>query len=173
MSHKTPNYRPNVIDIEASGLGTGSYPIEVGVVLGCGSNYCSLITPASAWQHWDRQAEQVHGISRDTLFMYGKPIKVVATELNQFLADKTVYSDGWVVDKPWLSELFYQSGFQPRFFVSALEMILKEEQMEIWSPTKAKVIEDMALTRHRASADALIIQETYVRTRQVGLVTSD
>lgn len=159
--------RPNVIDIEASGFGFDSYPIEVGVVLANGQKYCALIKPASDWSYWDVQAEQVHGLSRETLISSGKPISLVASELNDFLAGKTVYSDGWVVDKPWLSRLFYQCGVQPGFYLSALEMILKEAQMDIWSQTKRQVIQDLALMRHRASTDALIIQETYARTRQL------
>ncbi len=156
--------RPNVLDFEASGFGVESYPIEVGVVLGSGQKYCALIKPASNWIYWDQQAERVHGLSREILLDRGKPIAVVATELNAFLAEKTVYSDGWVVDKPWLSRLFYQSGVKPSFYLSALEMILKEQQMEIWTQTKRQVIDDLALVRHRASTDALIIQETYDRT---------
>ncbi|WP_446808422.1 hypothetical protein ACH50O_14110 [Methylomonas sp. 2BW1-5-20] len=159
--------RPNVIDFEASGFGFDSYPIEVGVVLGSGQKYCALIKPASNWLYWDAQAEQVHGLSRDTLISRGKSIALVAAELNAFLADQTVYSDGWVVDKPWLSRLFYQSGVKPTFYLSALEMILKEAQMDIWTQTKQQVIQDLALMRHRASTDALIIQETYARTRQL------
>jgi putative intracellular protease/amidase len=159
--------RPNVLDFEASGLGTYSYPIEVGVVMSSGEKYCSLIFPASDWQYWDDQAEKVHGITRDTLFKYGKPITTVTTELNALLSEKTVYSDGWVVDKPWLTQLFYKSGSEPSFSLSALEMILKEPQMAIWSQTKSEVINDLALRRHRASADALIIQETFNRTLRV------
>lgn len=161
------DHRPNVIDFEASGLGRDSYPIEVGVVLSNGASYCSLIEPAADWRHWDAQAEQIHGITRDKLFSYGKPIATVAGELNRFLAEQTAYSDGWVVDKPWMSLLFCKSGFEPKFYLSALEMILKEAQMDLWSQVKAQVILDLALTRHRASADALIIQETFVRTRQL------
>jgi hypothetical protein len=63
-----------------------------------------------------------------------------------------------------LTQLFYKSGSEPSFSLSALEMILKEPQMAIWSQTKSEVINDLALTRHRASADALIIQETFNRT---------
>ncbi len=132
-----------------------------------GEKYCSLIFPAADWQYWDDQAEKVHGITRDTLFKSGKPITTVTTELNALLSEKTVYSDGWVVDKPWLTQLFYKSGFEPSFSLSALEMILKEPQMAIWSQTKYEVINDLALTRHRASADALIIQETFNRTLRV------
>lgn len=156
-----------MIDFEASGLGTYSYPIEVGVVMSSGQKYCSLIFPASDWQFWDDQAEKLHGITRDALFKYGKPITTVTKELNALLSEKTVYSDGWVVDKPWLTQLFYKSGSEPSFYLSALEMILKEPQMTIWSQTKSEVINDLALTRHRASADALIIQETFNRTLRV------
>lgn len=158
-------FRPNIIDFEASGFGVESYPIEVGVVLSSGQKYSTLINPASDWLYWDQKAEQVHGLCVEDLRAHGKPITTVARELNSFLADRTVYSDGWVVDKPWLSKLYYQCGMTPSFFLSPLENILKEHQMEIWTQTKLQVIADLALTRHRASTDALIIQETFVRTR--------
>lgn len=48
-------------------------------------------------------------------------------------------------------------------------MILKEEQMAIWSEIKNEVIGDLALQRHRASVDAFIIQETFARTRQLAV----
>lgn len=161
------NLRPNIVDFEASGFGEDSYPIEVGVVLSNGDKYCALIKPASQWGFWDKQAEQIHGLSRELLYEYGKPIQVVAAELNMFLAGRVVYSDGWVVDKAWLSRLSYDSGIQPSFFLSPLEMILKEEQMEIWSQIKREVIDELALQRHRASSDALIVQETFARTKQL------
>lgn len=161
--------RPHIIDFEASGFGVDSYPIEVGVVLANGEKYCALIKPAADWQHWDMQAERVHGLSRDLLLEHGKPIPVVAAELNAFIAGRTVYSDGWVVDKPWQSRLFYYAGLQACFQLSALEMILNEQQMALWSQTKREVIGELTLTRHRASTDALIIQETFARTRQSAL----
>jgi len=160
-------YRPNVIDCEASGFGKDSYPIEVGVVLSNGMHYCSLIIPEPEWLHWDLQAEKIHGLSREQLFSSGKPITTVASKLNEFLSEKTVYSDAWVVDSPWMIELFYKSGLKPKFYIRALEMILKEPQMDIWSKIKSQVIDDLALTRHRASSDALIIQETFIRTQEI------
>jgi hypothetical protein len=162
-----PLFRPNIIDFEASGFGNESYPIEVGVALSSGQIYCTLIKPASNWMYWDQKAEQVHGLSVEVLRAHGKPINIVARELNSFLADSTLYSDGWVVDKPWLSKLYYQCGMTPSFFLSPLENILKENQMEIWTQTKLQVIADLALIRHRASSDALIIQETFTRTLQI------
>lgn len=159
-NHKTLN----IIDVEASGLGKGSYPIEIGIVLESGERYCSLILPEEDWTHWDEKAAQVHNISRKTLRLYGKPVDEVATELNTLFHRKTLYTDGWVVDKPWLTLLFHRAKKQMAFYVSPLEIMLSEEQMSIWDDVKKEVIQEMNLTRHRATNDARIIQETYLRT---------
>ena len=158
--------RPYIIDLEASGFGPYSYPIEVGLALESGSKFCSLITPAPDWTHWDLEAEKVHRVPRDILEAYGKPAAQVALSLNELLRNMTVYSDGWVVDHPWLIRLFSQAGVAQQFSMSSLEMILSERQMEVWHEVKQQVTNELALTRHRASFDALIIQETYLRTRQ-------
>jgi len=156
--------RPAILDIEASGFGSSSYPIEVGVVLESGETYCSLIIPLPDWIFWDDKAELIHGISRDTLYSYGNRVSSVANSLNSLLTGKTIYSDGWVVDKPWLIKLFHAAKINPLFTLSPLELILSEPQMLHWHTTKDKVTRDTQLTRHRASADARIIQETYVQT---------
>ena len=158
--------RPFIIDLEASGFGPHSYPIEVGLALGPDTKYCSLIAPAPGWTYWDTEAEKVHGVRRDILEAHGKPAIQVALLLNELLGNTTVYSDGWVVDQPWLIELFRQAAVAQRFSMSPLEMILSERQMAIWHEVKRRVVTELALTRHRASFDALIIQETYLRTRQ-------
>lgn len=159
---------PLIVDVEASGFGGDSYPIEIGLALQDGSKFCTLIAPAPDWTHWDDEAETVHRISRDILETYGKPMRDVANFLNDILSGKTVYTDGWVVDKPWLTRLFHAAGVEMDFTVSSLEMILSPEQMEVWHDTKDQVVEDMELKRHRASYDALIIQETYKRTLEPG-----
>jgi hypothetical protein len=163
------NARPFIIDIEASGFGPHSYPIEIGVALEPGTKFCSLITPAPDWTHWDEEAEKVHRVPRDILEAYGKPAVQVAVSLNELLGNTTVYSDGWVVDKPWLIQLFSRTGVAQQFSISPLEMILSEPQMAVWHEVKNQVISELALTRHRASYDALIIQETYLRTRDATL----
>lgn len=157
---------PLIIDVEASGFGDTSYPIEVGVALEEGRKFCTLISPAPDWTHWDESAERVHRVPRDILETYGKPLREVADQLNDLLEDKTLYTDGWVVDKPWLITLFHAAGVPMKFQVSALEMILSEPQMEQWHETKEIVIREMDLARHRASYDAWVIQETYKRTLQ-------
>jgi hypothetical protein len=155
---------PFIIDVEASGFGGASYPIEVGVALDDGQKYCTLILPSPDWIHWDESAERIHHISRDILETYGTPIDEAADKLNELLNGLTLYSDGWVVDKPWLTTLFHAAGKPMLFDVSPLEMILSEEQMAKWHATKDKIIEEMDPVRHRASYDAWVIQETFRQT---------
>src|ERR1700712_3121582 len=109
---------PIIIDVEASGFGATSYPIEVGVALDDDTKYCSLISPAPDWNHWDSDAEKVHGIARDVLQTHGKPPHEVAATLNELLEGKTLYSDGWVVDKPWLTTLLAEARMRMSFSVS-------------------------------------------------------
>ncbi len=155
---------PYIIDLEASGLTSNSYPIEVGLALAPGQRFCSLIKPADEWEHWDKQAESVHGISRDILQKQGRSVTEIAAELNQILNNKIVYSDAWGVDNSWVTTLFAAARMDKTFSVSALEMILNEQQIDVWMETRNAVVRDLGLTRHRASNDAWIIQETYTRT---------
>lgn len=157
--------RPAILDIEASGFGGDSYPIEVGVVLPDGRKYCSLIAPLDDWTHWDAQAASVHGISRAMLAAHGRSPRAVAEELNALVGGGTVYSDGWVVDGPWLVKLYFAARLEPCFRFSALEMILDERQMQDWHAAKQSVLEDYSDKRHRASFDAFVVQETWWRTR--------
>lgn len=159
------NNLPIIIDVEASGFGPFSYPIEIGVAMNDGEKYCTLILPSPKWTHWDEAAEQIHHISRDTLYIYGKPMVQVAMELNLLLQGKTVYTDGWVVDKPWILKLFDDCGLVPEFYTSSLELILTEEQMAKWHDTKDAILDELKLQRHRASYDAYVIQQTWMRTR--------
>jgi len=158
---------PYIIDLEASGFASNSYPIEVGLALDPGRRYCTLIQPVDHWHHWDEHAESVHNISREILFERGRPVTEVALELNQLLKGKIVFSDAWGVDNSWILVLFAAAGIEKTFSVSALETILTEPQIDIWRETHDTVVRDMGLTRHRASNDAWIIQETYIRTLEM------
>lgn len=156
---------PTVIDIEASGFGAHSYPIEIGVVRGDGVRYCALIKPAKDWSHWDDSAEALHGIKRSTLFSLGKQACTVCDELNDFLRDEEVYSDAWVHDERWLLALFHSCNKHPKFSMKAIEFIMHESQYGIWDDVKAQVHLQLKLERHRASSDAFLIQQTYIQSR--------
>jgi hypothetical protein len=152
---------PCILDIEASGFGATSYPIEVGLAMPDQSRFCTLITPPPHWTHWDTTAEDTHGISRDVLAEYGRSPRRVAEALNARLRGMTVYSDGWVVDLPWLRTLYHAAGLTMTFTLSPLEAILQEAHLALWYPTKSKVLDTTEVQRHRASTDAMVIQMTY------------
>ncbi len=156
---------PIILDVEASGFGSGSYPIEVGVALDREHRFCRLIRPQHDWLHWSDEAQALHGISRSMLMKKGVPVQQVCLELNQLLERKTAYSDGWVVDSPWLSRLFESAGIAMAFELSQLELILSEKQMDSWSVTKSRILSETQVQRHRASNDAAIILQTYLETR--------
>ena len=157
---------PIIIDIEASGFAAKGYPIEVGVALEDGTTFCSLITPAPDWTNWDVEAEKVHRVARDILEVYGRSVHEVAVTLNQILRGKTAYSDGWEVDKPWLTELFWKAGIPQQFWFSTIDMIMTPAQMRKWHDTKDEIIREMDGNRHRASLDAILIQKTYMMSRE-------
>ena len=129
-------HSPNIIDIEASGFGNNSYPIEVGVITSEGRRFCRLIKPLESWTHWDDSAESLHGISRHHLDKFGVEPQRVCVQLNAFLQNTTVYSDGWTVDSSWVRRLFDEAGVAMTFRVSPLELILCEAQMNIWHRVK-------------------------------------
>lgn len=158
---------PIIIDIEASGFGAHSYPIEIGVVKANGDRYCALIKPAPDWEHWCKSAQSVHGITRELLSMRGKDPAQVCHELNGFLQDETAYSDAWTHDSPWLNRLFYTARVHAFFHLSPIELIATEEQLMLWDATKKRLEQQLNIQRHRASGDAFLIQQTYVETRRL------
>ena len=156
---------PVILDFEASGFDAHSYPIEVGVVTESGERYCSLIRPPADWQHWDMGAQKVHGITRKVLLEYGKSPAQVCAELNVLLEGRVAYSDAWVWDDRWLIALFYAGAQQPTFRLSPLEAIASEAQLMIWDQAKTATEKRLNQIRHRASADALLIQQTFIASR--------
>lgn len=158
---------PTIIDIEASGFGGQSYPIEVGVVTYLSERYCRLIKPQADWQHWSEEAQQLHGITRELLAKKGVKPAQVCLELNQLLIGQTVYSDGWVADNPWLIKLFEAAGMEMKFTLSPLENILTEQQMEKWHDTHKSICASTNCERHRASNDAVLIQNVFMQTQHL------
>ena len=154
---------PAIIDIEASGFGRYSYPIEVGVVMPDSARHCYLIQPLDDWTFWDETAAAVHGIPRQLLLDQGQQVGQVGRLLNKLLAGATVYTDAWSYDTCWLGKLFDAADLPQLFRLESLRILLSEEQAALWHPTKEAVMQETRLERHRASADARILQETWKR----------
>jgi hypothetical protein len=160
---------PAILDIEASGFGAGSYPIEIGYVSGDGRSYCTLIRPAATWTHWDPSAEAMHGISRETLLRFGRDPAELARELNERLDGKVLYSDGWGNDFAWVGKLFDEAGVTPRFRIESLRSLLNDAEAAQWHAIKERVAADAHSTRHRASTDAQVLQRALLRVKGTGL----
>lgn len=157
---------PTIIDIEASGFGAYSYPIEIGAINSRGERYCTLIKPLNEWTHWSLDAEKVHGIDRELLARHGKTAAQVCGELNQFLGQTTCYCDAWVHDSAWLRQLYFAGRCAASFHLSPIELIASEQQLLLWDATKQRLQQELGIRRHRVSGDAYLIQQTYIATRQ-------
>lgn len=157
---------PTILDVEASGFGRGSYPIEIGFVESGGAAFCCLIQPEPEWQHWDSSAEALHGITREILMRHGKPPAWVAAQINRRLAGQTVYCDAWGHDYPWLCRLFDAVDMSPSFKLADMRSLLSEAEVERWHPVLDQVRSEMQLRRHRASSDAMVLQLALMRVKQ-------
>ena len=109
------------LDIEASSLvgkmvvggNVFSHPIEIGWSDDALNSSSFLIRPHETWTEyaWSRQSEEIHGISRETLFSEGVP---VAEACDRFVAaclgKRLVMSDAPAWDNAWLQVLFHAAG---------------------------------------------------------------
>lgn len=154
---------PPIIDLEASGFGRGSYPIEVGFALENREVHSYLIKPEADWTHWSEEAEQIHGISREQLQQEGEDIETIALKLNELLRGQTLYSDAWSFDSSWIGRMFDSAGIIQRFRIETINKLLKPEQVEHWHPIKEAVLQELGIKAHRAANDVQVLQETYLR----------
>ncbi|NMT63474.1 3'-5' exonuclease [Marinobacter orientalis] len=140
-----------IIDIEASGLGDESYPIEI--AWGHRHNptiYDSfLICPPDDWTHWDTYAESnIHHISRETLLREGISVVDAVARLDRRLAGTTVYSDYVPADRPWIVKLYKYLGKEPTFRFCPVQSLIQPDKVSDYLRKY-----DSTPTEHRALAD--------------------
>ncbi len=150
------------IDLEASGLGPKSWPIEVGWGFHGWPPRSLLIKPAEAWslEAWEKSAEELHQISPDKLIREGTPPLEVALVLNAAFANAEVFSDAPSFDGFWLYRLYEAAGVRANFklhnlasLISSLTDVTPEELTE-----KAS---QKAPHTHRAEQDVRHMQALY------------
>lgn len=140
-----------ILDVEASGLGSESYPIEIAWAHRFDpTRYDSfLIKPPENWTYWDAYAElQIHGISRDVLASEGILVEEAVARLDESLSGETVYSDFVPVDRPWVVRLYQQLGREPSFTFRPLQSLLPPDKVGDYSRDYGTTP-----TEHRALAD--------------------
>ena len=161
------SFVPPIVDIEASGFGRGSYPIEIGFALSDREISSYLIRPEPTWTHWSEDAASVHHITHDMLMKEGRSAREMAITLNQALQGLTLYSDAWSHDSSWISLLFDAAELVQRFRIDSLSRLLEPEEIDRWTDVKQRVVEELGLTLHRARNDVLVLQETFLRVKGV------
>lgn len=108
------------LDFEASSLSKASYPIEVGWVFETGEGESHLIRPAQDWLDWNRAAEAIHGLARDTLVRDGVSHDEVARRMIEALSGHALYASAPSWDGKWLSVLLRGAGL-PRKALTLLD----------------------------------------------------
>tara|TARA_Y100000589_G_C27029193_1_gene578260 strand:- start:93 stop:560 length:468 start_codon:yes stop_codon:yes gene_type:complete len=151
-----------IIDVEASGLGPESYPIEVAWQHRYNHKLSDnfLIKPAAEWSHWNEYAERhVHHIPQALLVADGIEIEVATNRLNTALKKQSVYSDAVEYDRRWLRKLFASVGTEMDFQVKSIFGLMHPAKVEAYHryhSSRAKV--------HRAADDvsAIVASLNYI-----------
>lgn len=147
------------IDVEASGLGSHSWPLEVGWAIESGAPVSLLIRPDPAWSAdaWDPRAEALHGITRERILEEGANLRDVAERLNADLANIAVYSDAPDWDGFWLFRLFTAAGVRQQFAVQDFARLVRP----LAGQKESALLEEasrLSPRRHRACADVRHLQ---------------
>lgn len=159
------NGRLLFIDVEASGLYEGSYPIEFAAVsVGLEVFEDFLIRPAAHWTDWKWESAQVHKIRREQLLTDG---------INHIeAADRVMalFNDGYVLvsDNPgqdgelWLRELLHSAGVEK----SQHPVVKTFTSTDISEPTPHwndlfRLSRKAVNGRHRAGPDATALALTW------------
>lgn len=143
------------LDVEASGIHPDSYPIKIAI---CGRDgmpaYESLIMPASYWEHWCYDAQDLHGIDRGSLFLHGIDTREVARVLNDQFGGETLLSDS-NQDAFWIDVLYEAAGFESQFSIVNVHNLLPQELL------KAFLGAFPSAKAHRPMEDAIALRNAW------------
>lgn len=155
----------NIIDIEASGLGFDSYPIDIAVLIGSKSKSW-LIKPEPMWNHWDVTAENLHGITREQLDEEGLVAIEVLNKLIEFVDESNgvLYSDAAYWDADWIDTLFFALKQKRYFHIESIYELLDQQQSIVFDKNKMMLSKSGKYRHHRAEEDVNMILEAYQLT---------
>lgn len=150
------------IDLEASGLGSRSWPVEVGWAIGEGEPVAMLIKPDKTWTDdaWDPAAQALHGLDRAALERDGVCVQEACAALNAAFQDAEVYSDAPDWDGFWLFRLYSAAGMRQSFSLHDYGTLMRRlaggREEELFHRASR-----LAPRRHRAADDARHLQTLY------------
>ena len=167
--HSSRQDTPIFLDIEASGLGPDSWPIEIGLAwitpTGCIDSAARLIAPDPAWpEHgWSGDSARIHCIPRTRPDTEGIAAREVATWLVEMLDGRAALCDAPEFDGKWMMRLLDRLDARQDAASAAPWPIHWQEALIAHKPEEVSY--DRALRRaetlgrrlpvpHRADADA-------------------
>lgn len=155
---------PPIIDVEASALDNG-YPIEIGLarhnpLSGRISQEAKVIRhdPWLENGHWSKEAEAIHGITREEIYDTGRPLDEVCSWLNDTLGPRSIVHVGDMKDKMWLSQTFDTVGRIHLFQLDYIGAFMRAASIS--QETYLGFLGDL---QHRAGQDALQMTRTLYR----------
>lgn len=148
---------PIILDFEASGLASESYPIQVAILIDGDQCFDWFIQPMSDWDYWDLNAEAIHGYSRPYIIDKGVSVKRVAAELNERLDGHTVFSDAAKWDRFWLGRLYEAANLTPSFELIDLSELLSRDQLYRFNMVFEELVSTDEYRPHHAEDDVKLI----------------
>lgn len=150
------------LDIEASGLGALSWPIEAGWCFLRGTPQTMLIKPSVEWRKeaWDPAAEQLHGIPFSLIDRTGRSPADVCRAMNEAFKNADVYSDAPDWDGFWLYRLYGAARMRQSFKLSDFAELFAHIPPRQFARSKLQA-EQSAPHRHRAEDDVLHMRVLY------------
>jgi len=161
-----------VLDLEASALGKGSYPIELGIAIIEGATnpiqtWSSLIKPTEDWEThglWSPHSQAVHRITIEELRREGRSIHTLCDTLNALLHPAVaVVTDAPMYDQVWLDRLFDAAGKMQQFVTYDFERLagcLTTEEYRNFVH-----LLERSVAPHRAGPDALRLASAVLEAR--------
>lgn len=149
------------IDVEASGLHSLSYPVEIGWATCDLVADSFLIRPHARWgdDGWSYASERVHGLTRQRLIDDGIDVVEAAHRLNGITRGRTAISDNPEYDSGWIGRLFFEAEVPCAFHISdAAQLERMAAILARLAPQDAQALQERVKVAfphpHRAAADA-------------------
>lgn len=148
-----------IIDLEASSLGSGSFPTEIGWAMfredGSIESGSCLIQPTAKWLRyrnaWNPAAERLTGITKEMLDRDGVSPSEAISRFWAAVEDRDIFSDAAEFDYHWFCMLAREGGFD----------FGEDDDAGDFFGDLTRLMDEMSLTvafgdmpRHRAEADA-------------------
>lgn len=135
-----------LLDVEASGLMRGAFPVEV-AWWSEKSEDDLIIDPTDSWDtsKWDADAEAMHGLTVGELKRKGRHPRIVAARLNQAFEGLLVFCDSPAHDVGWLDMLHDAGGVKRDYKVESIGKLLGHLGID---PDRAYELFDEMRNRH-------------------------